>query len=150
MTRAILPLTGTAFALIDSIDAPRCAQFAWQFRDGHAFALVDGVELPLPNFILGVGTRAKVRHANNSPLDNRRCNLRTRVPLRNRKPASDYHGVTWDGERQKWRVSIRVNGQVVYVGRFSSELDAAIAYDDAARKVRGLIEKLNFPGRVSA
>ncbi len=42
---------------------------------------------------------------------------------------SGYRGVSWDKERSKWLVSIRINRKTLFLGRFNSLRLAAIRYD---------------------
>lgn len=44
-----------------------------------------------------------------------------------------------------WRVFIRVSGKNVSIGCFSEEIEAAKAYDIAAKIHHGVLAKLNFP-----
>jgi hypothetical protein len=58
---------------------------------------------------------------------------------------SQYRGVSWNKNKKKWDVSIRVNGKTVFRACFASESDAAHAYDIAARQCLGDKAILNFP-----
>lgn len=42
---------------------------------------------------------------------------------------------TAGGSAGKWQASIRVDGRSIYLGTFDVEQDAALAYNQAARKV---------------
>ena len=42
---------------------------------------------------------------------------------------------------------IKINGRSTYLGRFTDEVDAARAYDEAAITAWGEFAHLNFPGR---
>jgi hypothetical protein len=46
---------------------------------------------------------------------------------------------------KRWRARIRVNGRRIYLGSFENELDAAKAYDSAAKKHHGQFAAVNFP-----
>ena len=85
-------------------------------------------------------------HINGNTLDNRRCNLRVCTRERNtgnQKPlrgiTSKFKGVCWVKARSKWRVAI--SGK--FIGEYISELDAAKAYNEAAKKHFGEFARLN-------
>lgn len=90
-------------------------------------------------------------HINNDGLDNRRKNLRVATNQQNcqnqRQPnkikSSQYKGVSWHDAR--WEPHIKVSGSQIYLGRFIDEIDAAKAYDKAARLYFKEFAKLNFP-----
>ena len=94
-----------------------------------------------------------IDHINNNGLDNRKANLRLATPAQNarnrRKTAaktySKYKGVSYHAGQRKWSAAIRVNGQYKYFGLFQNEIDAAKAYDEAARKYHKEFAVLNFP-----
>jgi hypothetical protein len=58
-------------------------------------------------------------------------------------------GVYWDGNRYKWASSINSTsgggGRVVHLGWFFDEMEAALAYDQAADSFHGDEAQLNFP-----
>jgi hypothetical protein len=65
--------------------------------------------------------------------------------IKSKKPISEYRGVFWD---DGWRAVITLNKKTEYLGFFETELDAALAYDEQARK-NSLIDRLNFPNITS-
>ncbi|MGA2171760.1 MAG: AP2 domain-containing protein [Sedimentisphaerales bacterium] len=93
-----------------------------------------------------------VDHRNLNSLDNRRANLRLATKAQNmqnrgkrKNTASRFIGVTLDKSAGKWNVRIKSDGKKIYLGRFDNEIDAARAYDEAARKYHKDFARLNFP-----
>lgn len=87
-------------------------------------------------FIAGMesGDRRKVDHVNRDRLDNRRANLRVvtdpehsqnQTPQRGR--SSQYRGVSWFPQTQRWRAYAGVNGRFIHLGYFIDEEEAAMA-----------------------
>ena len=93
-----------------------------------------------------------VDHRNTDSLDNRRANLRLATPSQNscnsRRDKSNtysrYRGVSFSKRKGKWFAAIRANGRKLWLGYFDNELDAAKAYDAAARKYHKEFAQLNF------
>ena len=91
-------------------------------------------------------------HINHNGLDNRKANLRLATRTQNiwhrkkfKKPSrSQYKGVDWANDMKRWRARIRVNGKRIYIGSFENEIDAAKAYDNAAKKYHREFAVLNF------
>lgn len=62
--------------------------------------------------------------------------------------SSNFLGVSWDnhaGVKNPWRAQVNEAGKRICLGFFSTEKDAAIAYDCAALRLYGSKAKLNFP-----
>jgi superfamily II DNA helicase RecQ len=57
---------------------------------------------------------------------------------------SQYRGVSWSKQRQKWRATITVDCKKHWLGDFDVEQDAAEAYDAAAQERLGHKATLNF------
>jgi hypothetical protein len=91
-----------------------------------------------------------VDHINGNKLDNRACNLRpcsNAENLRNSAPrrgSSTFKGVCFHKQNKNWVASITLDGQTRHLGSFSSEIDAAKAYDAAATQLHGEYARLNF------
>jgi len=114
----------------------------------------------MQNRVLGLSKDVLIDHKNGNGLDNRMENLRPADRTENawnaRKmvgsPSSKYKGVSRGYDA--WKCQIVVRGEFVWLGRFKTrmvdgidqgEIDAAVAYDQAACKYFGCFARLNFP-----
>jgi len=93
------------------------------------------------------GNDLAVDHKNNNKLDNRKSNLRfvtmkqnAQNSVKQKNATSDYIGVRRAGKgRNCWKA--RIGGE--HLGSFEFEIDAAFAYDEAARRIYGPDAKVN-------
>mmetsp|Transcript_8102 Transcript_8102/g.10571 ORF Transcript_8102/g.10571 Transcript_8102/m.10571 type:complete len:453 (-) Transcript_8102:79-1437(-) len=69
----------------------------------------------------------------------------TRHIRKRAEKTSKYRGVCWNKYNQCWKACIKVNGKNKHLGYFSSEVDAAKAYDAFSLEHRRKKAKLNFP-----
>ena len=94
-----------------------------------------------------------VDHKNGNALDNRKANLRLATHWQNscnRKKVntntwSRFIGVSFHKRRGLWTAEIRYRGKHIWLGYFKTEIEAARAYDAAAKKYHGEFARLNFP-----
>ncbi|MFI4882163.1 MAG: hypothetical protein ACIAQU_06215, partial [Phycisphaerales bacterium JB064] len=155
-------------ALIDADDLHLIEGKNWNYSERTEGSPTAGVVVlstikggmkPLKQFITGVsGRRLCVRHANGDFLDCRRENLvvlelaersrgNRKIKMRaGSETTSRYKGVCWDEDRGKWLAQISKEGVHKHLGRFDDEIDAADAYDNAARELFGEHAFLNFDG----
>ena len=155
-----IPLTQGKVALVDDEDFPDISQFKWYALKGgltfyarHALRC-DGKRdfESMHRRILKCKPGQRVDHENHNGLDNQKHNIRrcTRSENnRNRKKqknptSSEFKGVHWDRCNGKWQAQIRKNGRNKHLGLFVSDVEAAHAYDVAARKIFGEFALTNF------
>jgi hypothetical protein len=68
------------------------------------------------------------------------CTMKERqriLPKSRNHGTSIYKGVSYFKKNHKWRAGIRVDGESIHLGFFSSEAAAAVAYNQAAKKYFG-------------
>jgi hypothetical protein len=164
-----IPLTQGRCAIVDPADYYRQVRHKWHTAKGtrtvyavRQICLGKGKTkaVHMHREIIDAPAGMYVDHINQNGLDNRRANLRlaTRFqnarnrPKTNRATSSKYKGVTYRPKQDKWTATIFANGRSVHLGHFKTEIEAARAYDNAAREHYGRFAALNFaqhapPGR---
>ena len=100
----------------------------------------------------GVWPVGQIDHINGDKSDNRINNLRVASNQENSRnkvsrpnSSSKYKGVSWHKVVKKWRASFMDGYKSIYLGCYTSEEEAARAYDKAARERYGEYARLNFP-----
>lgn len=150
-------------ALVDDDDFERFGMLRWSVREAvtqrihYAYAVIH-IRNPRRGFIylhraiVGCPEDLFVDHANGDTLDNRRSNLRicTRGEnARNQRLSSantsGFKGVTRCGRKWHAQISAGPGKKRVHIGNFETPIEAALAYDAAARKYHGEFARLNFP-----
>ncbi|NJL75296.1 MAG: endonuclease [Saprospiraceae bacterium] len=154
-----IELTQGKVALVDDDDFEWLNQWKWHYtKRGYATRTTwDGVyrgKIKMHREIMKLGDFKKdpfeIDHKDRNRLNNCKSNLRicTRGQNEINKPknkgtSSKYKGVIYDKERNKWRTSLDFNGKAVFMKRFSTEIEAAIAYNEQAITYFGEFANLN-------
>jgi hypothetical protein len=155
----LIPLTQGKTAIVDTEDYGWLNKFNWfchktDLNEHYAVRANSGsARLPHLLFmhkeILGCSRGQQVDHIDRNPLNNRRDNLRKCTcaeNIRNRGKAKSttgpYKGIFIQAGR--WRAKITYNRKSIHLGYFLDPLDAAKAYDKAARELFGEFACLNF------
>ncbi|PWU17597.1 MAG: hypothetical protein C5B49_08525 [Bdellovibrio sp.] len=150
---------------IDKEDVERVSSHSWRVTHGTTgrSRVVTSVRTPqgvrtltLGKFLLNPPNGKQVYPRRfNQGLDYRKDNLvvctlseRQRLlPKKRSKTTSQYRGVSFSKSSGKWRAGIEVKGSSINLGEYRTEADAALAYNEAARKFFGDIAYQNNVGR---
>jgi hypothetical protein len=86
------------------------------------------------------GFNLVIDHINDNPSDNRVENLQIVTNRYNTcktqgKYSSQYKGVWWSKDKQKWRAGILINKKPKFLGYFTDEKEAHLAYQNALKKI---------------
>lgn len=152
-----LPLSG-AFAhiavLIDEEDYDLVAQYRWyrSVRKNVIYArrLFKHESKWCPQYMHSLITGWPiVDHIDHDGLNNMRSNLRPATKGQNvrnarahTRGASPYKGVS--RTRKRWKSQITFEGEHYHLGHYDTQIEAAHAYDSAARELFGEFAFLNF------
>jgi hypothetical protein len=151
-----IQLTQGKVALVDDEDYTWLNRRKWcaNIFNGHWYAVrTEKKKTVLMHAqILGTPKGMKSDHKDGDGLNNQRHNLRICIHAQNlynqrtqtRLKSSSFKGVFWHTQAKKWQAQIKVNTRRIYLGIFISEIKAARAYDEAARKYFGDFAHTNF------
>ena len=131
--------------------------FGTRLKDGYMITRVGDRKWLMHRIIaiafgLDISGGLQVDHINGNKSDNRLKNLRSATNRFNSIAfqkvrsgvSSKFRGVCWHKRKGKWHSQIMVNGKQRHIGYYNKEIDAALAYDEAA-KINGFSkESLNL------
>ena len=154
----LIPLTQGRFAIVDADDYDQLSQYKWYAiktpKTYYAARSSKRKNIRMHRLITSAPKGLFVDHIKHNGLDNRKTNLRLctrRQNNRNRRPCnktSKYKGVCWNKHAKKFMASISIDGKNKTLGYFDDQVDAAKAYDKAAKKLFGEFAYLNFPKEI--
>jgi len=134
--------------IVDAADFKELNRFKWtQHKRGYVVRKA----VRMHRKILIAPDGIEVDHRNHCLNDNTRRNLRLVTHLQNgynqskrrTVTSSRFKGIHWGKQHGKWFARISVNGSRKFIGLFADEVQAAIAYNKAARKHHGEFASLN-------
>ena len=156
-----IPLTQGKYAIVDQDDFERLNKHKWHVcKSANTFyarrTIYTGkkrISIMMHREVIHPPENLLVDHINHNGLDNRKANLRlatceqnsyNRIRFR-KSQSSKYKGVRWNKQIKKWAVIICFNKKSKFIGYFEDEIQAAKAYDKAAKKYHKEFASLNFP-----
>jgi hypothetical protein len=144
------------FAIVDDEDHAMVSRHKWYGKKNAALTTYANANtyidkkpgiISMHRLIMGEPEGKEIDHINGHGWDNRRSNLRVCTTTENhqnsrpyRNGTSKYKGVSWSMKEGKWICS--VNHKTI--GLYECELDAAVMYDELARKEFGEFARTNF------
>ena len=146
-----IPLTQGKFAIVDDEDYEWLMQWKWHANKiGHTCyarrrAIKNGkvTYIYMHREIAKTPKNLQADHVNGNGSDNRKFNIRNcthQQNLQNMQTStgtSQYKGVTWYKRDKTWQAEIRQNSKGIFLGRFSTEIEAAKAYNKKAKELFG-------------
>ena len=140
---------------VDDADYPALSVHPWALarkRDKqYAVARINGRGVYLHRLIMGAPMLRVVDHIDGDGLNNRRSNLRICTRSQNmgnsrahRDRSGEFKGVYYERDSGRYVAQICCRHRRTKIGRFATPLDAARAYDTAARAAFGEFAKTNF------
>lgn len=130
----------------DIHDFSKIKKHTWYVNnDGYVVSKINKVIVLMHRFVLEVNEDIDVDHRNGVTYDNRKDNLRKCSHQQNsfnQKTNKKYKGIT-QRNNGKWQSQIGYNGKVIHIGTFSTDIEAAKAYNTKAIELFGEYAKLN-------
>jgi hypothetical protein len=147
-----IPLSQGHVAIVDDEDYQVLVQYRWAYKQGYATRRVGrNANVRMHRIIMNAKPGERVDHIDGDTLNNTRSNLRmcshsenmaNRKKHRNGK-TSRFKGVHWSKRSQCWIVSIQHEKKQYRVKGFPTEIEAAQAYNERARRLFGVFARLN-------
>jgi len=150
------------YAIVDPDDYERLNKHKWYAgKHSNLFYAMRGqwsgklkkrLTIMMHRVVIDVPEGMVIDHINHNGLDNRKANLRIATQADNSRNArhtkrgtSSYRGVWYNKKKNRWRAMIGINNKRKHIGYFHNEIDAAKAYDEAAKRYHKDFAVLNFP-----
>ena len=155
-----IKLSSGKFVIVDPEDFETLNQYNWyEKNNGYTYyaerkekILGHKKTIKMHRQIMNAPPGKVVDHINRHGWDNRKANLQVVSQQENTwnslrgvgQGKSKYKGIGYSGNNKKWKATLCHKGKKIHLGYFKNEIDAAKAYDEAAKLFRGRFAVLNF------
>lgn len=146
-----IPTTRRQWTLVDDDVYWVICKHRWSLTGGskpYAATRINNIHVRLHHLVIGCPPEGlQVDHINGNTLDNRRCNLRFATPSQNCQNKAPALLRKWKGIRQYkcgWMARIRTPDGRICLGTFKTDIEAARAYNEAAKRLFGEFARLNI------
>lgn len=154
-------LEKTLQVIIDDEDSWLLEQYSWTFNicsDSRIYIQFcnsnkngELKQKKLHRIVMKASIDEFIDHIDRNTLNNCKGNLRSATPSQNsgnrksnnNQVNSKYKGVGWSKQRKRWYARLGGDGPDRWLGQFSTEIEAAIAYNKAAKEYFGDFALLN-------
>lgn len=115
-------------------------------------SLHGSLELRLHRVVMNASAEQLIDHVDHNGLNNCRSNLRiathelnavNKLKSKTAATSSEFKGVSFHKQAGKWAAHYRAKNVKQHIGLFDTEVEAALAYNEAARQVWGEAASLN-------
>jgi len=156
----IIPLTQNKKAIVSDKDYKKLSVYKWFYSNGYAKRDIwkngKNKRIYMHREIAKTPKGMFTDHINFNKLDNRTKNLRVCTKGQNQANTvkridntSGFKGVTWYKRDRKWRAQIGFKGLVKQLGDFIDKVEAAKAYNNAARLYFGKYAIINNINKIT-
>lgn len=154
---------GYVYFFFDDEDEDLVENYQWSITEkNQIISSINRQVISLPRLLLKYHGDLQIDHIDRNRLNNHKYNLRLATPAQNLQnrdkfktygqqiTTSKYKGVTYLWNNNCWKSQIGYKGNVVYLGCYDTEIEAALAYNYAASILFGEFAKLNdIPTEIS-
>ena len=143
VNQAIISLANDkGYFIVDDDKYHDLIRYKWYLSDNYVKGTIGNKHVQVHVYLMAPKKGEIVDHINKNPRDNRLCNLRisnnvnnTHNKTKKSNCSSNFYGVSFRKECNKFKAYIVKDGKNYYIGLFITELDAALAYNTKAKEL---------------